>query len=190
MSFFWKIVLVVTCVALVGNGVLLYRKSSLTEDKKKTEIKYTDNITYRVSHSFAERCISSYSAMTGDSILNYFTISRQDFLQAIQIDTTLAPIQSVYNFVRGYIGYDTSAKKMHIFFTPVQGAVADSLGNITNPGHAVYLSGRYKTTDRQTGVQIPGNLGDKDDEGKYLLDLNAPCPTTCNPEVNPILKKK
>lgn len=190
MSLFWKIVLAVTCVALVANGILLYRKNGLTEDKKQTEKKYTNNITYRVSHAFAEKCISTYSAMTGDSILNYFTISRQDFLQAIQIDISVAPIQSVYSFVRGYIGYDSSAKKMHIFFTPVEGAVADSLGNITAPGHAIYLSGRYKNTDRQTGIQIPGNMGDKDDEGEYLLDLNAPCPTTCNPEGNTILKKK
>jgi hypothetical protein len=190
MSPLWKIVLAVTCVALIGNGILLYRKNSLTENKQQTEKRYTGNITYRVSQAFAEKCISTYSSMTGDSILNYFTISRQDFLQAIQIDTGTASVQSVYNFVRGYIGYDSSAKKMHIFFTPVKDAVADSLGNITNPGHAVYLSGIYKTTDRQTGIQIPGNMGDKDDDGPYLLDLNAPCPTTCNPEGNTILKKK
>jgi hypothetical protein len=190
MNLFWKIILAVSCVALVGNGVLLYRKTGLAENEKQIEKKYTHNITYRVSHAFAEKCISTYSRMTGDSILNYFTISRQDFLQAIQIDTTIAGVQSVYNFVRGYIGYDSVAKRMNIFFTPVQGAVADSLGIITNPGHAVYLSGKYRKTDRQTGIQIPGNIGDTDDDGPYLLDLNAPCPTTCNPEGNTILKKK
>jgi hypothetical protein len=79
---------------------------------------------------------------------------------------------------------------MHIFFTPVVGAVADSLGNIINPGQAVYLSGRYKSTDRQTGIQIPGNIGDTDDDGPYLLDLNAPCPTTCNPDGNHNFKEK
>jgi hypothetical protein len=111
MSLFWKIVLAVTCVALVGNGILLYRKNNLTEINKQTEKKYTHDITYRVSYAFAKKCISTYSAMTGDSILNYFTISRQDFLQSIQIDTNSSPVQSVYNFVRGYIGYDPILKR-------------------------------------------------------------------------------
>ncbi|MDB5211017.1 MAG: hypothetical protein JWQ30_1844 [Sediminibacterium sp.] len=191
MSLFWKIVLAVTCVALVGNGVLLYRKNNLTGNIKQTEKKYTDKITYRVSREFANKCISEYKAITGDSILNYFTISREDFLQAIQIDTSVAPIQSVYNFVRGSIGYDASAKKMHIFFSPVDSAVANSQGFITSPGHIVYLRGHYNNLDRQTGLQIPGNIGDKDGDGDYVLDLNAPCPTTCNPDDgNTILKKK
>ncbi len=182
MNIFWKIVLLFTCAALIGNGILLYRNNNLSENKKTAEKKYTPDITHRVSYTYAEKCINAYRAMTGDSILNYFTISRQDFLQAIQIDTSTGAVQSVYNFVRGSIGYDSVAKKMHIFFTPVEKATADESGNIINPGRPVYLTGRYSTTDRQTNRPIPRNIADTSDDGRYQLDLNAPCPTTCNPD--------
>jgi hypothetical protein len=185
----WKIVLVATLLLSAANCVLLLRSSIQTTKQPQplgSEGEYVVDVSYRVPYDYARTCIDNYAkrvASVNDSMVLSFTIDRQDFLQTIKIQSD-CPIDSKYEYARGYIGLDAVTNEFHIFFTPVEGVKTDKKGNIVEAGRDVILFGKYQTTDRFTGRSIVSN-NNGDDTGPYMLDLNAPCPETCSPLPTP-----
>lgn len=177
----WKIAITLILVASVTNSIILLWPAPAPDPVSLNE-KYRPELYYRVPYDYAKTCIDNYKQkFFTDSTVLSFTIDRQDFLQAIQMETSTitCPVTSKYEYARGYIGYDTVANLFHIFFTPVVGVKTDSTGNIVDPGKDVILTGKYQNKDRQSGMVIPNSSQALTDEGPYMLDLNAPCPTTC-----------
>jgi hypothetical protein len=106
-----------------------------------------------------------------------YTIRAIDMLAAMGLPSNLVNSKECkYKYARVYLAVD-SLLKFKLYILPVQGAnLTDSIG-----GTDIYLNskGKYKNPATQDG-----------DSDKYMLDLNAPCPSTCadNPP-SPIVKK-
>jgi hypothetical protein len=172
MNAFWKFVLALTCIASVTCCILLAwpEKPGLTASLQRKSI-VKDR--YRVSFQYAKDCIETYKRMFAEnSGVTSFLIERQDFLQVLGIDsTTDGQLVTPFSYARGYLGYDSAQSTYHMFFTPVVDVQTTDKGVITYAGRDTILKGRH----------IGVGLKDKsDDEDPYVLDLNAPCPTTCN----------
>lgn len=178
----WKIVLLATLLVGVANLVLLLKQAPPSSPAVAATAlggEYVEDLSYRVPYEYARACIDNFtkrvSALSEKMVLS-FTIDRQDFLQTIKIHSE-TPIDSRFEYARGYIGLDPVTNQFHIFFTPVEGVKTDDNGNIIDAGRDVILRGKYQTKDRFSGRPITSGNGD--DEGAYMLDLNAPCPETC-----------
>lgn len=178
----WKIILLATLLVGVANLVLTLKKAPETSNVVSATpltSEYVEDVSYRVPYEYARQCIDNYAKLVSASnskMVQSFTINRQDFLQTIKIKSE-SPISSRYEYARGYIGLDVITNQFHIFFTPVEGVKTNEAGNIIDAGRDVILRGKYQTKDRFSGHPITSSNGD--DEGAYMLDLNAPCPETC-----------
>ena len=181
----WKMLTVLLLVAAIANLIFIFwpPKGQQKSPAVANDEQYKPDIEYRVSLEYAEACINSYKErFVKDSVVQYFTVDRQDLFQTVQLDVSTpgCPVTSKYEYARAYIGYDTATHQFHIFFTPVEGVVADSAGNIVSPGKDVILKGPYGNIDRQTGRRLSNGKSGQEEIGPYMLDLNAPCPTTCD----------
>lgn len=75
-----------------------------------------------------------------------------------------------YPHIRVYLGYDVKLSTFKLYVVPVEGA--DLVKNI--PGKDIILD------KNGNPITLKGKIGDGDDD-EYVLDLNAPCPNTCDP---------
>lgn len=171
MNAFWKSVLALTCLASLVCCYLLIRKDA---PPKRVDIA---NPQYRVSYDYAKKCIDTYKDLNKNPVTS-FLIERQDFLQTLGMDSmTAGAVISPYSYVRGYIGFDQVAGSYHMFFTPVDSVIYNSAGQLVYAGKDIILRG--KRINPKYNTQGLG-AGDPGDEDPFVLDLNAPCPTTCN----------
>lgn len=174
MNAFWKSVLALTCLASLVCCYLLIKTDA---PSKKIDIA---NPQYRVSYSYAKQCIDDYKRTNSSTTVTSFLIERQDFLQSLGMDSSTAgAVISPYSYVRGYIGYDQRANSYHMFFTPVDSVIYNSAGQLVYAGKDVVLKGR-RINPRYNNQGVGAGAGDPGDEDPFVLDLNAPCPTTCN----------
>lgn len=101
-----------------------------------------------------------------------YTIRAIDMLAAMGLPSSLVTSKECqFKYARVYLAVD-SMLKFKLYIVPVQDAnLTDSIG-----GTDIYLNskGKYK----KPGMQ-------QEDTDKYMLDLNAPCPSTCatNPPI-------
>lgn len=86
-----------------------------------------------------------------------YTIRAQDLTQALGLPDT---IRCAYDHVRVYLGMD-KRNQFKIFFTPV-------------------INASLNPDDMQAGTDVILGHIDSDPHSGYVLDLNAPCPTTCD----------
>ena len=107
-------------------------------------------------HRYDDACRDFFN----DSVpIRAFTVRAADLFEALGMP--VAYYDSVkYQHARVYLGLD-AYKHFKIFFTPVADANLDP--GVMSPGKDIILQG------------LPG-----DGKAKYVLDLNAPCPNTCD----------
>lgn len=138
-----------------------------TEEKKeekkeeKTTVPLTRLLTssYQVPLSVAQANIERYTdkctELLGIVPIKAYTIHAEDLMEVLGIQDT-AKIYT-YDHVRAYLGLD-SLNSFKLYLTPVEGADLSAVPKIA--GTDVIL---------------------KNAEGvEYVLDLNAPCPATCD----------
>ncbi|GHN01866.1 hypothetical protein WSM22_33550 [Cytophagales bacterium WSM2-2] len=97
-----------------------------------------------------------------------FTIRGLDFIQSLgipQSDTTIWG----YKHARIYLGLDSATNIVHLLLTPVSGASIKG----KKPGTDMILNGQY------TGGLGDDLKGQAADDGDYVFDFTAPCPTSC-----------
>lgn len=133
-----------------------------TEEKKeeKTTVPVTRLLTssYQVPLSVAQANIQHYTEKCGEVLgivpIKAYTIHAEDLMEVLGIPDTLL---CKYSHVRAYLGLDT-LNQFKLYLTPVEGANLAAVPKIA--GNDVIL---------------------KNAEGaEYVLDLNAPCPATCD----------
>lgn len=116
--------------------------------------------SYRVPLAIAQEDIQRYnnkcSELFGMVPIRAYTINAEDLMEVLGIPTT-DPVIYKYNHVRAYMGLDT-LNNFKLYLTPVEGA------NLT-------------VVPKVAGTDVI--LKDKDGMS-YVLDLNAPCPATCD----------
>lgn len=132
-------------------------------------------VVYRLAD--AQRDIRAYDSLC-DTLLHVipvsgYTIRAEDLLAALGMDSTLVNSDTcMYHHVRVYLGYRAS-HGFKLFIVPVEGA------DLSTPDSAAWSAGADILLDK-TGQ--PGCRGSKvhlASADEYVLDLNAPCPTTC-----------
>ncbi|MBS1772059.1 MAG: hypothetical protein JST82_04320 [Bacteroidetes bacterium] len=107
---------------------------------------------------------SGYDSQANNIPIKGFTIRAEDILAAIGISDSV-PHQ--FDDIRVYLGYNQSQNKFKLYILPVDKAnIADSIS-----GTDVLLN--------RNGDPVPGPH-DKPLTDKYVLDLNAPCPSLCD----------
>lgn len=107
--------------------------------------------------AFIKRYDSICSKLLGIIPIRAYTIRAQDLTQVLGLpDTTTC----TYDHVRVYLGMDNN-NQFKLFFTPVIKASLDP-------------------RDMQAGIDVILGHIDSDPNSGYVLDLNAPCPTTCD----------
>lgn len=134
-------------------------KKSAPDEKNRSESTVSEpGASLQVPLDTAQACIAYYQ--TGSPIapdqLHGFTIHAQDMLQALGIS---GKVNTEFDHARVYIGRSADGK-FHLYFTPVVGANLDTIPKI--PGRDTILG--QKPNEPNSG---------------YVLDLNAPCPSTC-----------
>jgi hypothetical protein len=154
----------------------------ITESLAKTEV-------LRYQHFI--NGLASKLQVDSTKIPLYFTIDNCDFLEAMGIDhlrREQVPLSKRHS--RIYISMDRDSM-LHLLFTPVVGATLDNcnpfgailgkdsvrVGIIPSPLPCLSLVKRYG--GEQAVDRIFGKKGMDLPEAKMLVDLNAPCPTTC-----------
>ncbi len=133
-----------------------------TEDKKevKTETKRLLTSSYQVPLAVAQDNIQRYTNKCFEALgivpIKAYTIHAEDLMEVLGIPETDPKIYK-YDHVRAYLGLDT-LNQFKLYLTPVEGANLSAVPKIA--GNDVIL---------------------KNAEGApYVLDLNAPCPATCD----------
>jgi hypothetical protein len=101
------------------------------------------------------RYVDKCTELFGNVPIRAYTIHGEDLMEALGMDTT-EPIPHRYSHIRAYLGLD-SLSNFKLYLTPVEGANLAAVPKIA--GTDVILS---------------------DESGEYVLDLNAPCPATCD----------
>lgn len=135
----------------------------------KTEVKKEEkpviphrNLTssFRVPLAVAQDNIQRYtnkcSELLGIVPIKAYTIHAEDLMEVLGIPPSEPPIYT-YDYVRAYLGLD-SLNSFKLYLTPVEGANLSAVPKIAG-----------------TDVILKDATG-----AEYVLDLNAPCPATCD----------
>lgn len=154
-----------------GKSSVTVTTSEDTVDQSDTSI---SDVLYRADSARMDilRYDSLCTNVFGDSnVVKAFTIGATDLMTALGI-TKVTP---QFNHVRAYLGY-TANNDFKLFIVPVQGALGSG-PLYTSPGKDVLLDSKGKPAPDTISLNK-----------KYVLDLNAPCPSIC--DVNSPLTKK
>lgn len=165
-----KGMLVFSLMAILSCGTSTQEKTDLTNTAGNTvKVSEVSCTSVHVPLAEAQYCIHRYDSIwtasfgTNDPPIKAFTIHAADMLEALGIPKSYKDsVLCKYKHARAYIGLD-SENKFKLFFTPVNGA--DLCAQTPNAGTDVILADTVK------GVAQP-----------YVMDLNAPCPNTCDPQ--------
>lgn len=132
---------------------------------------------------FDTLCSAFMAAATGDSVNNNnvpvrgFTIRAVDLFAAMGMDS--GGSTPVYDHIRVYLGYNKRDNKFKLFLVPVSGAHLES----SNAGKDVMLH-----DDGSAFSNADTNYTAEYLQGKFVLDLNAPCPSLCD-ATSPLLSE-
>ncbi|MCZ8216534.1 MAG: hypothetical protein O9262_09870 [Cyclobacteriaceae bacterium] len=145
-----------------------------TEQKKDDTLPTTRKAVYAVSKEEAEAGNASYVKLmqqldsTNMDPVRAFTVRSVDFLQLLNIDTTMLT-KEYHSHIRIYLGYENGSTKL--YFTPVTGAKLS--GDNVSAGTDLFWDGPFEgELNRELASET----------GEYLFDFTKPCPTTC-PEI-------
>ncbi len=111
-------------------------------------------------HRYDELCLKTFQTVP----VRAYTIHSEDLLEVLGVPVSDSSMCK-YKYARAYLGLD-SANNFKLYLTPVEGADLDAVPK--NAGKDVIL---------------------KDEMGPYVLDLNAPCPMTCD-QTSPLYTPK
>jgi hypothetical protein len=136
------------------------KKEEKKEEKTTANVKHNLTSSYRVPLPVAKENIQRYTdkcaELFGMTPIKAYTIHAEDLLEVLGIPVSEPPIYE-YSHVRAYLGLD-SLNNFKLYLTPVVGANLSAVPKVA--GTDVIL---------------------QDEDGKqYVLDLNAPCPATCD----------
>jgi hypothetical protein len=141
--------------------------------------KIPDNPAKVVYHlTDAQKDVREFYQLCRDSLkglipIKAYTIRAEDLLAALGMDPKLVNSdQCIYHHVRVYLGFKKE-QGFKLFMIPVEGA------DLSAPDSSAWQAGADILLD-STGK--PGCRGSKvhlASADEYVLDLNAPCPTTC-----------
>jgi len=127
---------------------------------------------YAVSLDTAQQSVAMFQhVMT--SATKAFTVHAGDFLGALgftqdQIDEICEKYPLPYDYARMYLGLtDPEKQEMRVFMVPVKGAEIDEDKQVA--GEDIIPEGQYHAY-KQSEIH----------EGKFVYDLIAPCPGTCD----------
>jgi len=167
-------------VLMIATGCHDQPAANAANSNNPAEKKMPDNPS-KVAYLFteAQKDIREFDQMCKDSLkgiipIEAYTVRAEDLLAALGMDPTLVNSDTcMYHHVRVYLGF----KKDHgfkLFIMPVEGA------DLSGPDSTSWKGGKDILLD-STGR--PGCRGSKvhlASSEEYVLDLNAPCPTTCS----------
>jgi hypothetical protein len=126
----------------------------------------------------AKKDIREFDQLCKDSLkgiipVEGYTIRAEDLLAALGLDPTLVNSDTcMYHHVRVYLGF----KKDHgfkLFIVPVEGADLSGPDSTWKGGTDIMLDSTGTPRCRGSKVHLASSE-------EYVLDLNAPCPTTCS----------
>lgn len=150
----------VLCSLLIAQACKTEVKTEVKEENKETVFPHRLlTSSYQVPLSVAQDNIQRYtdkcSEVLGIVPIKAYTIHAEDLMEVLGIPDTTKIYK--YDHVRAYLGLDT-LNQFKLYLTPVEGADLSAVPKIA--GTDVIL---------------------KNAEGaQYVLDLNAPCPATCD----------
>lgn len=134
----------------------------------------------------AKSCIQLFNSLCKDTLkldtvpISAYTIRAVDLLASMGasdtlIDSLVNTNKLPYKFARVYLGYRKSDESFRLFIVPVEGA------DMQDPDKKNWKGGKDIFLNKN-GNPIPPGPGKKNEGDEYVLDLNAPCPTTCATE--------
>lgn len=157
--------------SLIFSGLLLFligcsnsentpQNADSAAGAKRTELNESagnsmDTVPLAVAQVNIRHYLDTCDTILGTIPIRAYTVHANDMLLSLGIDPSTVKPQ--YNYARVYLGLDAN-NNFKLYFTPVSGA--DLKPGVMNPGTDVIL---------------------KDEDGNgYVMDLNAPCPNTCD----------
>lgn len=151
----------VLCALLIAQACKTEVKTEVKEEKKaENTVPLTRLLqsSFQVPLSVAQDNIDRYtkkcSEVLGIVPIKAYTIHAEDLMEVLGIPDTAS---YKYHHVRAYLGMDT-LNQFKLYLTPVEGA---------NLGVVPKIAGTDVILKNAEGAQ-------------YVLDLNAPCPATCD----------
>lgn len=130
------------------------------KEQVETKKEHLLQSSFRVPLDQAKENIQRYNDRCAELLgivpIKAYTIHAEDLMEVLGIPASEPPIYQ-YSYVRAYLGLDT-LNNFKLYLTPVEGANLSAVPKVA--GKDVILT---------------------DESGKqYVLDLNAPCPATCD----------
>lgn len=148
----------VLCSLLIAQACKTEVKTEEKKEEKAVPVTRLLTSSYQVPLAVAQANIQHYTEKCGEVLgivpIKAYTIHAEDLMEVLGIPDTLA---CKYSHVRAYLGLDT-LNQFKLYLTPVEGA---------NLAASPKIAGNDVILKNAEGAQ-------------YVLDLNAPCPATCD----------